>query len=347
MKISKIMPNSRILSGYCVLNVYHNVIYAAKGYKIFKSHNNGETWELDGVLDDLKYALIANLSRLLARLLRTEITHLLILEDGSRVLTAKKGIFIAKKNAKVYKKSFSITRGNRPMNMCEDKNGFLYFGEYFSNSERDQVHIFKSTDAGNSWNVCYTFPQNTIRHIHGIFYDEYEDLVWFATGDLDGECIIGYTNDAFGTVKIFKQGGQKYRAVQLLFFKDFILYGTDTEYEKNYIYRIYRENGEEHRLKELKGSVLSSTYSGNSAAISTAVEPSTVNHDLNSYILFSHDGLKWKELYQETKDSLHPKYFQYGRFKFPIGAINNGKLLVSGHALKKIDNSTIIISLQN
>ena len=120
------------------------------------------------------------------------------------------------------------------MNMCEDKNGFLYFGEYFSNPERDEVHIYKSIDSGKTWMLCHTFPKNTIRHVHGVFYDKYEDLVWFATGDLDGECIIGHTNDSFETVNIFKHGGQKYRAVQLLFFKDFIIYGTDTEYDKNY-----------------------------------------------------------------------------------------------------------------
>ncbi|PHS36969.1 MAG: hypothetical protein COB07_11625 [Sulfurovum sp.] len=337
----------KILSGYCVLNVHKNVIYAAKGYKIFKSFDDGESWALDGKIKDLKYGMIANSNRLLARLFRAEVTNLLLLQDGSRLLTAKKGIFIAQKNEKVYKKSFSVTRGNRPMNVCEDNKGFLYFGEYFGNPERGEVHIYKSIDTGRSWEICYTFPNKRIRHIHGIFYDEYEDLVWFATGDDDGECIIGHTDDGFDTIKIFKEGGQKYRAVQLLFFKDFIIYGTDTEFEKNYIYRIDRESAEEHRLQELQGSVLSSTYTGKRAAISTAVEPSEVNHDLNSYIWFSDDGFEWKELYKEKKDSLHLKYFQYGRFKFPIGAINDGKLLFSGHALKKIDNSTIIISLHN
>ena len=337
------MPNIKILSGYSVLNIHHNIIYAAKGYKIYKSHDNGNSWQLDGSLDDLKYELIANSSRLLARLFRAEITNLLILQNGNRLLTAKKGIFVAQKNEKVYKKSFSVTRGNRPMNVCEDKNGFLYFGEYFSNPERDQVHIFKSTDAGSSWEICYTFPENTIRHIHGIFYDKYENLVWFATGDLDAECMIGHTDNGFKSVKVVKQDEQKYRVVQLLFFKDFIIYGTDTEYEKNYIYRIDRKNGQEYCLQELQGSVLSSANTGEYAAISTAVEPSEINHDVYSYIWFSKDGVEWKELYKGKKDSLNPKYFQYGRFKFPIGAINNGKLLFSGHALEGFDNKTIII----
>ena len=332
----------KIISGYCVLNVDNNVIYAAKGYKIFKSFDDGESWELDGKIENNKYGLIANTSRLLARLSRAEITNLLILQDGTRVAIGKKGIFLALKDEKVYKKTFNITRGTRPLNMCEDNNGILYFGEYLSNPNRKEVHIFKSIDSGKTWVICYTFPKNTIRHVHGIFYDKYEDLVWFATGDLNSECIIGHTDDSFVTVKVFKQGGQKYRAVQLLFFKDFIIYGTDTEHEKNYIYRVDRKNGKEHCLQELQGSVLSSVNSNEYAAISTAVEPSEVNYDVYSHIWFSNDGYKWKELYKGKKDLFHPKYFQYGRFKFPIGAINNEKLLFSGHALEGLDNTTVI-----
>jgi len=339
------MQKIRILSGYCVLNVYNNVIYAAKGYKIYKSFNHGKSWELDGNIQDFKYGLIANTSRLLARLLRTEITYLLVLKDGSRVAIGKKGIFYARKNEKIYKKTFHVSRGTRPLNMCVDNKGILYFGEYLSNPMRDEVHIFKSIDSGKTWEICYTFPKNTIRHVHGVFYDKYNDLVWFATGDLDGECIIGYTNDHFKTVNIFKKGGQKYRAVQLLFFKDFIIYGTDTEYEKNYIYRIDRKNRQEYCLQELQGSVLSSINSDKYALIATAVEPSDVNNDEYAYIWFSDDGYKWKELYKAKKDLFHPKYFQYGRFKFPVGAINNKKLFFSGHALEGFDNKTIIFEI--
>ena len=332
----------KIISGYCVLNIDNNVMYAAKGYKIFKSFDDGKSWELDGKIEDIKYSLIANASRLLVRLFRIEITNLLILHDGSRVAIGKKGIFVAGKDEKIYKKTFNVTKGTRPLNMCVDSEGSLYFGEYLSNQNREKVHIFKSIDSGRTWEICYTFPKNTIRHIHGVFYDKYEDLVWFATGDLDGECIIGHTDDSFETVKVFKQGEQKYRAVQLLFFKDFIIYGTDTEYEKNYIYRIDRRNGQEYCLQELQGSVLSSVNSDEYSAISTAVEPSEVNHDMYSYIWFSNNGFEWKELYKGKKDSLHPKYFQYGRFKFPVGAINNEKLLFSGHALEGFDNKTVI-----
>jgi len=333
----------KILLGYCVLNVDKNVMYAAKGYKIFKSLDAGVSWGLDGSVEDPRYSFIANTSRLLARFLRAEITTMLILKDGNRVLIARKGIFVAAKNEQVYKKTFNVINGSRPLNLCADGEENLYFGDYFLNPEREEINIYKSIDSGKTWKVCYTFPQKTIRHVHGIFYDKYKDLVWFATGDFGDECSIGYTNNGFDTIEIFKQGKQKYRAVDLMFYEDFIVYGTDTEVAKNYIYRIDRKSGQEYCLEDLQGSVLSSAKTDEGAVISTAVEPSEVNHDQYSHIWFSKDGLKWEELYKGKKDFFPPKLWQYGRFKFPIGAISNGKIYFSGHALEGFDNKTGII----
>lgn len=336
------MLNTKIISGYYVLYAKDDLLYAAKGYRIFKSMDNGDTWVKDGYLQDLKYGLIANFNRLLSRLFRAQVTNLIVLEDGTRIAAAKKGIFVAQKNETTYKKTFEITRGNRPMNFCEDKNHNIYFGEYFSNRNRDEVYIYKSEDFGKSWKVCYTFPKGSIRHVHGIFYDEYEDSIWFTTGDFDEECIIGNTKDEFKTINIFKQGAQKYRAVVLLFFKDFIVYGTDTEHEKNYIYKLNRADGKETCLNELQGSVFAGAYYKNYAVLSTTVEPSQVNKDNYSYIWFSENGTKWNSIFKGEKDFFDPKYFQYGNFKFPVGAVNENRILFTGNSLKGFDNNTVI-----
>jgi len=340
------MSKITYLSGCCVLNIHDGVMYAARGYRIFKSTDGGKTWEFDGRIDDFVYSLVANASRLLARFFRAEVTALLILRDGSRVLIARKGIFVAGKGGRVYKKTFHVTRGSRPLNICVDAKDNLYFGDYFLNPERDEVSIYKSTDMGATWEVCYTFPQNNIRHVHGVFYDKYKDLIWFATGDFGDECIIGYTDNSFDTINIFKQGKQNYRAVNLLFYENFIVYGTDTEVAKNHIYRIDRISGKEDCLMDLQGSVLSSVSTDEGAIISTGVEPSKVNHDLYAHVWFSKNGFEWKEIYKAKKDSLPPKLFQYGRFKFPVGAVSNEKIYFSGHALKGLDNKTAALVLK-
>lgn len=337
--------NKKIIKKYMILYINHSVWYAAKGYYIYKSFDSGKNWQLDSELKDYKYSFIANCNRLLARLFRAEITNLLLLQNGSRLITAKKGIFLATKNDKIYKKVFHVERGNRPMNICEDNCGNLYFGEYFSNKERDEVHIYQSKDNGNTWDICYSFPKGTIRHIHGIFYDKFEQLVWFATGDFDGECIIGNTSDSFKNIKIFKQGGQKYRAVKLLFYQDFIIYGTDTEHEQNYIYKIDRNNGQEHIVSTLQGSVLSAASNGKISVIATAVEPSVVNQDNHSYIWISKNGSEWKQLLSAQKDKYSYKYFQYGSFKFPYGAVLENKIVFTGHALSGYDSNSIVCSI--
>jgi len=65
--------------------------------------------------------------------------------------------------------STAIT-GSRPLCICR-KDETLYYGEYCNNPERRPVRIFASHDQGASWPVIYSFDD--VRHVHGIFHDEY------------------------------------------------------------------------------------------------------------------------------------------------------------------------------
>jgi len=340
-----------ILAKSKALYVDGKTIYVSRGYSIYKSNNN-KNWSLDGKLKDSKYGFLSHFSRMLNRLLRIEPASMLLLEDGSRVVSGKKGIFVAKPNSEDYLKTFGLPRGNKPLNICLHSNGCLYFGEYilnggFANTERTEVHVYKSEDNGLTWNICYTFPKNTIRHIHGIFYDKYTDKMWITTGDKDDESLIANTPDGFKSLNIVKEGAQKYRAVTLLFYEDYIVYGTDTEHETNYIYSINRQTGEEKCLQELQGSVLMATQYNEMAAISTAVEPSKVNSHEHAHVWFSKDGISWTDIYSAKKDLWNAKYFQYGRITFPQNAITSEKIVFSGHALKKIDNKIVSIDIPN
>jgi len=333
-----------------VLYVNKETIYIAKDYKIYKSNKKSKKLIFDGKIIDSKYTFISNFSRMLNRLLRIEPSSMLLLKNGSRLISAKKGIFVAKKGSNKYLKTFALPRGNKPLNIAIHPNtGHLYFGEYilngrFTDTQRSKVYIYKSENSGQSWEICYTFPQNTIRHIHGIFYDKYSDKMWITTGDRDNECLIASTSDGFKSLNILKQGKQKYRAVTLLFYKDFILYGTDTEHEANHIYRINRKNGEEECLQSLQGSVLMATQdSMGQATISTAVEPSTINKHPYAHVWFSKNGLDWEDIYAAKKDKWSAKYFQYGRITFPYNAIQDKEIFFSAHALNNIDNAILHI----
>ena len=89
---------------------------------------------------------------------------------------------------------FSVThqihRGTRPLHVTAVPSGRIYWGEYFDNRERAEVHIYVSTDRGSTWQIAYTFPAGSIRHIHNIVYDRWGDCLWILTGDEGAECKV-------------------------------------------------------------------------------------------------------------------------------------------------------------
>jgi len=334
----------RVLRKIRVLSVNQDTIYASKGYSVIYSHDNGETWILLGVIKDLIYSFFS-MFRLLARLFRAEVNFFIQIEEDSSLCIAKKGIFKLNRQKKKYHKVFHVKRGSRPINICIDSNGYLYFGEYFSNKNRDQVNIYKSLDQGECWDVVYTFPAGEIKHIHGIFYDKFENLLWVVTGDLENECIIANTSDEFRTLNIVFRGGQEYRTTSLLFFKDYIIYGTDSQFIKNSIYLFDRKTLKREEIQKVQGPILSSCIIGNSAFMSTGVEPSSINKDRYAYIWALLNISEWKELISFEKDILPARLFQFGSIYFPSYSSDVNRLFFSGHALKGIDGNSVVYEL--
>lgn len=78
--------------------------------------------------------------------------------------------------------------------------------------------------------------------------------MWVLTGDRENECVIGYTDDEFKSFHEVLRGGQEYRSCQLFFYKDFIVYATDSQYIENEIRAINRETLEISILAKIQGS---------------------------------------------------------------------------------------------
>ncbi len=83
-----------------------------------------------------------------------------------------------------------VQRGTRPLHITAVPSGNIYWGEYFDNRERAEVHIYVSTDRGRTWQIAYTFPAGSIRHVHNIVYDRWGDCLWILTGDEGAECKV-------------------------------------------------------------------------------------------------------------------------------------------------------------
>ena len=321
-----------------VIRVDGNSLLISKGY-LFSENDNKYT------MRDGKYGLLSRV-KLFRRLVRAEITGLYEMSDGETLAVAKKGLFLKKKGESNFEKMFSMPRGSKPLNLCFSPSGNIYFGEYFQNMDEQPVNIYCSKDNARTWNVVYTFPKGSINHIHGVFFDKYTNRIWVITGDRENECIIGYTEDEFKTsVEVFR-GGQEYRTCQLFFYKDFIIFATDTQYQQNVIKKFDRNTLEITELQEVQGSVIKGGQVGDISFISTTVEPSVVNKDRYAHLWLTKDGIHWEEKYKAKKDWL-PSIFQFGTFEFPqyYGIEKLERLYFSGRALKGIDGKSTYIEI--
>lgn len=312
-----------------------------KGYKLFKACN-GNNGLFARIVDSYGFVAGFAISR---RFFRAEITGLYHQSCDNYLIIAKKGLFLKNKESGDFEKCFSMPRGSKPLNLCFAPSGNIYFGEYFQNMEKQAVNIYCSKDNAKTWQIAYTFEAGNINHIHGLFFDKYTNRIWVATGDRENECIIGYTEDEFKTfVEVFR-GGQEYRTCQLFFYKDFIVFGTDTQYEQNVIKKFDRKTLEITELQKVQGSVIKGGQVGDVAFFSTTVEPSKVNTDRHAYLWVTKDGEHWEERYKAEKDWL-PFIFQFGTFEFPQYNVEKlDRLYFSGRALKGLDGKTTYIDL--
>ena len=333
-----------IISGKIVKQDGHLLFFSDGSHIICNEYGNQviKVFKIKG----WKYSFVSRLG-ILRRFFRAEVTGLYMMIDGNEVLIAKKNLFSRLTTDISFTKSFDIPRGSKPLNICITPSGCIYFGEYFQNKNKQAVNIYRSEDNAKTWHIVYTFKEGNINHIHGLFYDPYTNRIWVTTGDRDNECIIGYTENEFKTFTGVFRGGQDYRTCQLFFYKDFIVFGTDSQYQQNVIKKFDRQSLEITELQVVQGSVIKGGQVGEVAFISTTVEPSDVNTDNWAHLWVTKDGLHWEEKFKAKKDRLPATLFQFGTFEFPqyYGIKKLKRLYFSGRALKGLDGKTSYIDL--
>lgn len=325
-----------------ITNCTLKALYVFDGYTLFKYINEDAIGYISCHLRD-KYSHYS-CNAITRRLFRAEITGLYILGDKSMIAIAKKGIFKCDSEGGYSRKVFAIPRGSKPLNLCILPNGHIFFGEYFQNVKKDAVNIYGSKDNGETWRVVYTFEAGNINHVHGLFYDKFTNRIWVLTGDRKNECIIGYTEDEFNSFHEVLRGGQEYRSCQLFFYKDFIVYATDSQYIENEIRAIDRKTLNITTLAIIQGSAIKGGQTGDVSYLSTTIEPSEVNKDRFAHIWVTKDGLHWEDKFKAEKDCW-PSIFQFGTFEFPQNAYQEGRLWFSGRALKGYDNKSSYIEI--
>src|SRR5262249_40942152 len=135
------------------------------------------------------------------------------------------------------------------------------------------------------------------------------------------------------TVQPVLSAGQQARTVRPIPTAQGLFFATDTERERNHVYRLSGD-GRLERLCETSGACLSSCQVRSAMFFSTDVEPSKVNLERSAALYGSADGSRWSRLLSWRKDGWHPWLFQYAHIVLPSGGNETNVLAATGSAVE-------------
>jgi hypothetical protein len=309
--------------GIRVLAWNRDVLYGCRGYRVVRLQaGNLADWENVGIFHPAWWRNLSSRSALSYRLVRDGFHALTILGSqtiGQTIVGAVPGALVTRTPGDdEFHVTHQVRRGTRPLHITAVPSGNIYWGEYFDNQERAEVHIYASTDAGRTWNIAHTFPPGSIRHVHNIVYDRWSDCLWILTGDEGAECKVLRASCDLRSIEEVLAGSQQARAVAAIPMQDGLYLSTDTPSEKNHIYRLSR-TGNIEKIADLASSSIYGCRVDEAMFFSTMVEPSSVNPTHEVHLVGSAGGNNWQVLACWRKDNWPMRYFQYGNAFLPDG----------------------------
>jgi hypothetical protein len=329
-----------------------DTLYASRDYELLCTQiipcqipSDNQHWETVAAFSPPYWRRWTSCTNLTSRLVRDGFHALAVLPSRGVLAAVPGAIITLRSNQTTFQITHKITRGTRPLHITAIPVGTVFWGEYFDNASRDEVHIYASADGGSTWDVAYTFPKGSIRHVHNIVYDPWQDCLWILTGDHGDECRILRASCDFRQVDIVLKGNQQARAVALVPTEDGIYFSSDTPVESNAIYHLDR-NGELSQLAPLSSSSIYGCRVGRDVFFSTMVEPSAANPDRFVRIFGGRDGLNWRPLLAWQKDRWPMRFFQYGNAFLPDGENHTPYLAVTTVAVESEDMVTSLYAVE-
>jgi hypothetical protein len=321
-------------------------LYGCRGYELLRLDSrdigSGKTsWQPVARFRPIWWRRLTARNTLSYRLVRSGF-HALAIADGESMIAAAPGAIITRDQAGgEFKLTHKVVRGTRPLHITAVPGGNIYWGEYFDNRERAEVHIYASADRGKSWHVAHTFPTGSIRHVHNVIYDRFGDCLWILTGDEGAECKVLRADLDLRNVEVVLSGNQQARAVAAIPTPDALYLSTDTPLERNQVLRLNRE-GHPETVAELASSSIFGCQTGQALFFSTMAEPSRVNTAREVHLVGSADGSKWQVVASWEKDAWPMHYFQYGNAILPVGENVTNYLAATSIAVKYDDLVTTL-----
>jgi hypothetical protein len=318
-------------------------IYVAWQFDIFRTEDQGKTWQKLWTIPVSGWKPKCAKIRLAARLLRQEIRTFCLLSDGTGIAVTKSGIFRGE-TGKEEMELVMVPSNGTPLNICFDNQDRVLFGDYgFKGMKR----LYVSTNKGKSFEEFWRFDEGDIRHVHGIQPDLFDGGFWVFAGDFDTQPGIARLSDDLKNFDWIERGHQMVRTVKAIIEPNYIYYGTDTEFEQNYIVKLDKKTGKWERLQPIAGASLHATRFGNLRIISTSVDSSQFCEQFSALYVSIQSDENWNLLKKYDKDFWSPRYFQYGTCVLPNNVSETSWGIFSGQALKKIDGQTIIFEWNN
>ena len=341
LELAASFPNLRSLAWN------RDVLYASRGYELLsaRADSGPMEWQTVGRYRPEWWRNLTCRNRLSFRLVRDGFHALAILPQGNMVAAVPGAIATLPAAESEFRVTHRLQRGTRPLHITATQDGRVFWGEYFDNPQREEVYVYESLDQGMTWQVARTFAKGSIRHVHNIVYDRWEDCLWIFTGDYGAECRILRASLDFKTVDEVAGGNQQSRAVAAVVTEDGLYFATDTPLEQNFIYFLSRR-GRVERVGVLPSSSIYACRNLSGMFFSTMVESSEVNRSRSVRLYGSGDGAEWESLADWQKDRWSMKFFQYGNAFLPDGENGTNLLAFSTIAVEGADLQTSIWTAQ-
>lgn len=314
------------LTGYTVEWAEEGNFYLSKRNLLYHSQDLKPPFRKIALIGAPFWKQLASHSRLAQRLLRFQVTNVIPLKSGDVFVTFDKTVGIVRNG------DFHPLKGMaRPCRVLRsacaiDNNGSIFLGEYLANADRGEIRIYKYCSGSDQLEVVYTFPEKSIKHIHGIYADEFTNSLFCLTGDDLHECRIVHTSDEFQTLTTVGQGDETWRAVSMLFTEKYLYYGMDAEFRSNHIYQVDRQTGTRTSLGEVNGTVFYSKQIGDDLFFSTTAENAPSQKENVAAIWQVTANGDCIEIVKFQKDFWHPTLFQFGTVHFPNRAASEREL---------------------
>jgi hypothetical protein len=318
-----------------------DVLYGCRGYEIVRLPAGASEWTAVAEFHPVWWRNITSCTNLTYRLVRDGFHAFTVLSDGTMIGAVPGAIVTRRPWEEIFRTTHRILRGTRPLHITTAPSGRTYWGEYFDNRERAEVHVYASEDQGETWGIAYTFLAGSVRHVHNIVYDRWGDCLWILTGDEGAECQVLRASLDLRSVETVLAGNQQARAVAAIPTKDALYLSTDTPYEHNHVYRLDR-TGRLELVGDLNSSSIYGCRVGDALFFSTMVEPSAVNFDGEVHIAGSREGSDWHTLSRWKKDTFPLRYFQYGNAILPNGENTTRILAATTVAVEQDDLTTTL-----